>query len=279
MAPGIGIGLPPIARGSGGFMWQTYWTPQYQAILNYLTAQAIDEPSNTDKLYQARWVKKMVDGGYWAKAEFLDLFSTPENMSLINWKAPGTRNPAKINTPAFVAYEGYKGSTATSSCIDALFQANIHAAVSSQNSICMITGVGDNMSEDIEDVGVKDANNMWLSVGSKFVDGYSYHGACAGTRDTVASSPGKAHFAVSRGSATHIDCYQNLTKTTKARNSAAFIVRKIFACGYNNNNIPVPNNKTIRYLFLFSYLTETEVQGVINITEEYLQSVGTGLFF
>ena len=26
MAPGIGIGLPPIARGSGGFMWQTYWT-------------------------------------------------------------------------------------------------------------------------------------------------------------------------------------------------------------------------------------------------------------
>jgi len=277
--PGISVSKICVPFGGGGINWSSYWTQQYQDLLDYLTAQTIDEPSNADKLYQARWVKKMVDGGYWAKAEFLDLFSTPENMSLINWKAPGTRNPVKINTPAFVAYEGYKGSTATSSCIDTLFQANIHAAVSSQNSICMITGVGDNVSEDIEDVGVKDANNMWLTLGSKFVDGYSYHGACAGTRDNVGSSPGKAHFAVSRGLATHVDCYQNLAKTTRARNSAAFIVRKIYACGYNNNNTAVPNNKTIRYLFLFSYLTEAEVQGVINITEEYLQSVGTGLFF
>ena len=53
----------------------------------------------------------MVDGGYYAKAEFLDYFSThSQDTALTNWRNPGTFNPSEVNAPAWGQYLGYTGA-------------------------------------------------------------------------------------------------------------------------------------------------------------------------
>ena len=251
--------------------------PEYKTVLEAMTT----EPSITDKKLQNLWLKQMVDGGYYAKAEFLDMFSVhAEDSALFNWKNPSELIPTKIGTPVFTAHKGFKGDSINGSCLDLKFTALTMSTVSSNENFCAIVGVGDNVQENARDFGVIDPNNTDISISSRWSDDYAYYGSNTSSRDYLLNSNSIAHYAMSRANSSNVDIYKNLTKTSKTRSViAALSSRSLYACGRNNNRVAEPNNKTIRYVFFFSYLTEMEVFDVINITENYLQAVNSGLFF
>jgi hypothetical protein len=98
------------------------------------------------------------------------------------------------------------------------------------------------------------------------------------TSSSTSNTNGKRHFAMSRGAAGSYDRYINLVKTTIAVNSTGEVNVNLYACGYDNNGGLAASNRQVRYVMLFTYLTESEVQAVIGIMETYLDSIGTGLY-
>ena len=107
--------------------------PEYEAVLSAMTTK----PNETDKRNQNKWLKAMVDGGYFAKSEFLLLFSTHTGGSLINWKEPGVRNPTLINEPAFADYKGYTGDQINSRAIRTNVVPYNDFAIATPNSVCL----------------------------------------------------------------------------------------------------------------------------------------------
>ena len=108
-------------------------------------------------------------------------------------------------------------------------------------------------------------------------NGGVFYCACNTTWTSTANANSKKHFALSKNNGANFDSYQNLVKTNIIKASAGFCHKELLICGLTlGAGIQVSNNQ-LRYAFLFSYLTETEVQGIINLTEALLDTLGTGL--
>jgi hypothetical protein len=104
--PGIGIG---IGLGFGSKVsWSAYWTQQYQDVLDsFLTT-----PDNSTKLYQARMVRKLVDGGYWDGFDLFYLFAShADGDQYHNWKTPGIFDATAQGAVAFEQFKGVNGNS------------------------------------------------------------------------------------------------------------------------------------------------------------------------
>lgn len=82
------------------------YTEQYKTVLSAMPTA----PSSSAKKAQNKFVKSLVDGGVWGKLDWISIFQTLTDGSLINWKTPGTRNPiAKTGLTAYPTHEVYRG--------------------------------------------------------------------------------------------------------------------------------------------------------------------------
>jgi hypothetical protein len=219
----------------------------------------------------------MVTAGYYAKAEFLDIFATHSaDTSLTNWKNPGTFNPSIVSAPAFTAYEGYTGTVSGSKYINLNFNPTTNGTLVGQNNICVIFGIGNDVLENRLDFGAL-AGGVYFAGSSRYSDNFRKW-VNSGTYKNTANLNGKKHYAISRGVAANFNSYINLVKTNVNDASTGLINSTLYACGYNNGGAIAASNRQMRYCFMFSYLTEAEVQGVIGLTNTLLTNWGTNLY-
>lgn len=108
----------------------------------------------------------------------------------------------------------------------------------------------------------------------RFVTNKAYWYCNAGAGVDKASASSIAYFAMSRGAANNYDLYRNLTKYNFVNNSTALINNELWICGRNGAG---SSTYQLRFAILASYLTEVEVDTVINAIETCLDTLGTGL--
>lgn len=246
---------------------------EYTLVHNSFT----NKPSTADVTIQATMLDALVAGGYYAKAELLDVFSAHSNTageSQKNWKNPGTFDPTLINSPAWTVYAGFMGDVAKG--VDLNFNPTVNGTLVSQNNICAIIGVGTDLDANLSEFGAYDGA-VYFNIKGRRTNNLRTRCNDA-TEQTVANVSSLKHITMSRGVAANYDIYLNLVKTNIVRASTGLINKTLYACGFNNNGALVACAKQLRYVFLFSYLTEAEVQGVIAIMEAYLDNYGTGLY-
>jgi len=275
MSPGISVSKFPIPFG-GGISVVTY-SPEYESVL----AAMPTEPSIADKTIQSTMLKALVDGGYYAKAELLDIFSTPTaDSSLINWKSPGTFNPSLVSDPTFQAYGGYAGNVVgTKKYVRTNFIPSVNGTLIGQDNICVIVGVGSDNDGDMWEFGAVNLGaTTFLRLTARNLGEKISMSCNSGTEDgSDVGLNAIAHLAVSRGAAANFERYKNSTKKNIAQASTGYINVELHACGWNFNGNAQPSTRQVRYAFVFSYLTEAEVQGVMTIMESYLDNYGMGL--
>ena len=120
------------------------------------------------------------------------------------------------------------------------------------------------------------ANTRRFAVISRYTGDVTYFYGMGPEFANRANTNSAKYFAMSRTASTKFDSYINLTKTELWRDTDALPSNSLFACGSDPGTI---NAKTLRFVFLFSYLTEAEVLDVIDITNDYLKNYGTNLIF
>lgn len=266
----IGIGIKP----------STNYVSPYCSQYDTVYSRFINKPSDTDAIIQNTWLKGMVDGGYFAKAEFLDMFSVHTNAGgegLINWKNPGTFNPAEVGTPAFEAYSGFTGNNGDGSCLRLHFIPSSDGTIIGQDNIMAMIGIGSSNAANIYDFGAGDGTTYFLLSGETGGNTVFYCNT-SGTASLAVAPNEIAHFAFGRNEGVGFYYYKNISSNyIGARPSNGFISKELYACGRNNNDVIIGNNRQLRYAFLFSYLTTAEINGIINLTEAYLTNYGKNL--
>jgi hypothetical protein len=267
----LGFGLDKHRVQNGTLLNQFTPDPDYATILSAMAT----EPSPSDKVIQNQLILDLKAAGVWDKAQFLDMISADTDAnSLLNWKSPGIFNPAKVGTPNFLPYAGFIGSTGNSIRLN--FTPSTQSTVISQNDVCLITGVGTNTFNDVDDVGVSDGSR-WIGIRSRHSDAKFYTRANAITSSSRTNANAIGHYALSRGAAGNYDTYINKVKANHAINSVGVPTAEMYGCGARISGTVYYNTKRLRYIFLFKYLTETEIGAVIDAMEAYLANYGTHL--
>ncbi len=256
------------------------YSPAYQLVWNSFT----NKPSVADATIQQTMLNALVTGGYYAKAELLDVFSAHSNTageSQKNWKLPGTFDPTLVNAPTWTQYAGFLGAATGTKYVKLNFNPTVNGTLVSQNSICVIIGIGNNVAESNRfDVGGVDAAGVSLIIYSRNTSDRFYT-RCndANASQYISNTTSIGHHAISRTVSTEYKVYKNqVAPVTKSIASTGLTNIELYACGYNNNGVVVPCNKQLRYVFVFSGLIQAEVQAVIGIMETYLDNYSTGLY-
>lgn len=105
----------------------------YQAVLNYATAQGYTLPSSSQQILQNQLVLDLKSAGIWSKLDTFANFATDgdSNFALIDWKR--LTQYTAVNSPTFTANQGFKGN-GTSSYIDTNFNAFLNGVNYQQNN-------------------------------------------------------------------------------------------------------------------------------------------------
>jgi len=239
---------------------------EYNTVLSAMTTT----PSPADQTIQNRMIKALVDGGYYAKAEIIDIFATHnQNDSLINWKNPNNFNPTKQGNPAWEQYAGFTGA-GTDAYIKTNFNPSTHGTIIGKDNVSIVFGIATDAFENSDDVfsGAAATSPIGCKTRAAVTNGY-IRGYCNDkTQTAIVNTNAIGHYAYSRSSSAGYDVYKNSTKTYAGNASVAMASLPIDL---------IRSTKQMPYFMLFSSLTETEVQAVINIMEEYLDSYNNGL--
>jgi hypothetical protein len=225
---------------------------------------------------QARWLKKMIDGGYYDKAELLDMFSTHSaDSSLINWKNPEVFNPYLIGAPDFKIYQGYNG---TNGRVNLNFIPNIDKTLISQDNICAIVGFGKDWNGSQDDFGSSGALDVGrISIRTRHSNNLGYIRLNDNIANSFSNRNAIKYISISRNIGSEYTLCINKIPTIITANSNGLSTTELIACGFNDNGTIGGNNNDIRFVFLFSYLTDLEINDIIDITEEYLRDYHTNI--
>lgn len=259
-----------VQQGAGLILCQ-----EYKTVLDAMAT----EPTMFDKIKQNRWVKSMVDNGLYSKAEILDLFSadTPEN-SLINWKNPSQHKPTRSGNPEFRKYEGFRGSNI--SAIELNYTPSINADLTGKDDICVIIGVGNDYPSNAPVFGGVGSDSSALTIIPYHTNGNLY-ARCNSDINSYYSAPisnSIKYFTINRNSASSFDFYLNKTKITSNVASKTIVNSELGAIGYFNQNVIAKNNfSSLRFVFIFKSLLQSEINNVIDFTEEYLLNYHTNI--
>ena len=266
---------------------KSVWPPdegyceEYQAVYDVFTTRAII-PSDADAIIQNTMLKAIVDGGYFAKAELLAIMGLHDAAALIDMKAPtGTHNPELVNAPTFTSYTGFKANQAGGKLVKHNFNLSTDLATASQNSICAMIGIMDDVKEAYSDFGVytSAAGAKFFFMSGRTSSEQALTGCLTGSAEAAFSTVGtsKKHLAMSREGSANYDAYSNKNKNTLTSVSVALPNNEIYSGGTKQDAAVIASNKTIGYVFIFSGLTDAEVEGVTDIMEAYFDNYGTGL--
>lgn len=237
----------------------------------------LTKPSYADMVIQNEMIKALVDGGYFARAELIDIFASHVvGESLINWASPGTHNPTLINSPSWEVYKGYIGSVGN--LINLNFNELSDANIITANSVCLIVGC---LTESQHDAALVGGWNLASGERTFIINRTSSNtvqAACnSSTFYSSANELSIAHFAISRGSAAGYDRYINATKESQNDTPAYLPDIGLYACGWNVGGSASACLKRVPYVILLDYLNETEVNEVMFIMERYLDHYGNRL--
>jgi len=159
------------------------------------------------------------------------------------------------------------------------FIPSVNGTLIGQDNICVIVGVGSDNDGDMWEFGAVNLGaTTFLRLTARNLGEKISMSCNSGTEDgSDVGLNAIAHLAVSRGAAANFERYKNSTKKNIAQASTGYINVELHACGWNFNGNAQPSTRQVRYAFVFSYLTEAEVQGVMTIMESYLDNYGMGL--
>lgn len=247
---------------------------EYLAVYNAFTSK----PLHDDIIIQQEMLNALVDGGYFAKAELLDVFACHGNAeSLFDWKTPGgTHNPELVNAPAWEEYKGFTGASTGGKCIRLRFNPSTDCVAATQNSICAIIGIMNDVAESKTDFGAGDGTDG-LFIQSRSATDTLLAGCNNGSYEQISNANSKRHIAISREGSTNYDIYVNKVKTTMTKNSSGTVNAELYACAVNDNGSIGASNRTLAYCFVFSGLSDAECNGVVDIMEAYLDNYSNGL--
>ena len=110
--------------GGGGF------DADYQAVLDYATAQGYTLPSGGKQTLQNDLVVALKAAGVWSKLDLLYVFATDgdSDYATLNFVAPSSFQATKTNSPTFTADEGFAGDG-----ISAYLDTNLNALTDTTN--------------------------------------------------------------------------------------------------------------------------------------------------
>lgn len=252
---------------------------EYYAVYSAMVTKGAT-PSSTDITIQSEMMKSLVDRGYYAKAEFIDIFCTQSGASDINWKDPSNHNPIPVNSPVFEEYVGYTGSSAGNKYVRLNFIPSSDGVNITKTNLCLIYGCASDVKEDKWDVGVFDGSTSLSIMSRDSVDSINMFANADASGLALTNTNSIGHYAFTRNNnTTHFD-FKNVYLDTRPGNNAAenLVTKELYACGRNQNGTPAPCNRTISYVMLFSYLNKWEVEEVVGIMERYLRNYSEGLF-
>jgi hypothetical protein len=107
-----------------------HFDADYQAVLTFATAQGWSLPSAPQQTLGNQLVLDLKAAGVWNKLDFLYIFANNANQdfAIINWKAPGTFNGTRVNSPTWASNQGFTGNG-----IDSHINSNFNPTVGTPN--------------------------------------------------------------------------------------------------------------------------------------------------
>jgi hypothetical protein len=93
--------------------------PDYQAILDFATTQGYSIPSIPQQALQNNLVLALKAAGVWSKLHVFRVYAIDGDIDFatINWKNPNTFQAVRVNSPIFIANQGFQGN-GTSASLD-----------------------------------------------------------------------------------------------------------------------------------------------------------------
>lgn len=220
------------------------FSSQYQAVLDWAQANGATAPSSqANKIKEDVLVRGLVTDGIWALSDQIFLLSSNggSTYSLINLKAPGTRNGSAPVSPTFTAGLGWAGNGSTQ-YLSTNFAPLTHGVNYTQNdgSVIFYIDTNESASGTKTDFGAGDSGLTKAIYGYVFYTGNIFAGffnANAGANFTNTSSQGFYHFRRTASNAFELfkDCIR-LGGTTTA--SSGLTASNIFLGAVNNNGTP-----------------------------------------
>jgi hypothetical protein len=206
---------------SGGNPYET----EYQAVLDYATAQGFAKPTADQQIKQNQLLKDLKTAGIWAKLDTFAVFANDggANFGLIDWKRLTTYTA--YNSPSFTTNKGFTGN-GTSAYIDTNFNPATQGINYVQNNASRYFYL------DLAGTGQYDMSGTMVSAINRMEHG-------SGTRHTInqSSNVNSASFiylgnnmkSIHRTSGTDISLANaasitNLTSTSVSVNSATQIL-------------------------------------------------------
>lgn len=211
-------------------------------------------------------------------------FSTGEILYIDQWSihewtgaTSYVKSPQLYNIPSWEQYAGFTGSITTFSAVRLFFNPVTDGSIIGKDNICVIIGVNTEGAVNDMAFGAASATDI-LYIRPRIV-GDMCRTACNDfTVHALANTVGKRHYAISRNNSANYDKYLNLTKTNVSVASTNMVNLLLYTAGYNNGGVISGATKQIMYTFIFSYLTEAQVTGTIDIMNTYFAHYGKQLY-
>ena len=235
--------VPPIARGSGGNPWPSYWTTQGTTELIAYTA-GLTTPLSSDQLYRLTDFVKALKTGL-SITNLSDAFDVmyvlggETSESSLRNLVDNAHHATLINSPSFNVYEGFTGN-GVNSYIDTNYNALTEADNLSINNAsygCYLNN--DIAGADAPEIGVAGTGNLHLY--SSFTDNKMYIRIHSTTFDSFANTDRSGMFIGSRTASNVQVLYKDkgLNNGTKASAAIANLNVSFLRSGntYSRNQI------------------------------------------
>lgn len=275
---GIMIGIGKVLLPVGGGVIDPYCA-EYRAVYDALEVK----PSADIAAYQNLFVKTCVDGGVWAKIDWLAVFSqTTKEGGLVNWITPGTKDPIIVlngGTMNFTALEGFQSNDGA--FIDTNLNLGDGGAYNYvQNRASAGIYIRNNIQENTMVFGVKDATSELSLQPRNALDrsAYQINTAGGGVTSPVTDSRGFHMLQRENDAANQKHYINNVLKDTEADASAAPPNNNIYIGAKNQLGV-VTGEGTYQYSLFYTGidLDATERALLMNAFETYMDSNGKGV--
>jgi hypothetical protein len=249
------------------------YTTQYQAILDYWTADPVD----SIKGFQDELVDSLVSKGYWARTDVFWNFAVSENgndEALTNWILPGTYDMVDGNTTTWTTLQGYIGNS-TDDYLYSTFDLGTHGVNWQQNDATFFiyiyydAGQGsDYILANGTDGTLRFRSRTTYDYASVAINSYA-------SSSTTGHSSWDGMWAVTRRAADAVEMYHNgssvgnLTDASAAEDGSGVEVFSRGGGSWSGHGVSM--------ILLMDQITDAEADSINVIFERYMDHLGTGV--
>lgn len=229
--PSIGVGNSPVflsGRKPPGPSGPVY-EDEYQAVLDYATANAIALPDEATQLLQNQLVADLKTANAWVQLDLLYIFAGPNSdFARLNWVSPGDYTATIVNTLPFTASQGFKNTDVTTGILRTGFNPFNNASVATTDNTSKFFYSYGSYSKDSIFTGVHEpvGDEYWESSSSTIL---------VRINGTNALAPSSVNTAVagfqmaSRTNSTEMELYIGGVNYSRFSTSQGFLVNRELA--------------------------------------------------